>query len=75
MSLDYPGELKVITRFLRRNNQKSHRQIGNATLKALKRKRVAMSQGMQVTSTAVKGKWMDSFLEPLEGMQPADTSF
>ena len=47
----------------------------DATLKALKRKRVAMSQGMQVTSTAVKGKWMDSFLEPLEGMQPTDTSF
>ena len=33
MSLDYPGELKVITRFLIRNNQKSHRQIGRCHTK------------------------------------------
>ena len=28
VSLNYPGELKVITRFLITNNRESHRQIG-----------------------------------------------
>ena len=75
MSLDYPGELKVITRFLIRNNQKSHRQIGRCHTKGFEEEESSHEPRNAGDFYNRKGKWMDSFLEPLEGMQPTDTSF
>lgn len=67
--LDHPGGPKMITRVLMRETQESQTQrLEDVTLQALKME--ATSQGVQATSPAGKGRGMDSFLEPPEGMRP-----
>lgn len=69
--LDHPGGPKMITRVLMREMQESQSQrLEDVTLQALKMEEVATSQGVQATSPAGKGRGMDSFLEPPEGMRP-----